>query len=56
MIYDYYEAAKNRHGKDGRMDFVPIRAGTENIPDWGTAGRLDDPAWNGYRDYPRRAF
>ena len=55
-IIDNFEAAKYPYGKDGQIDFVPVRGGTVNIPDWSAAGTLDDPAWNGYRDYPRRGF
>ena len=56
-MYDYYESAQNRLGADGQMDFVP--ATTVNgvkLPDLSGAGNLDDPAWNAFRDHPRKAF
>jgi hypothetical protein len=64
-IYDYYESAINRWGKDGQMDSVPIRTGAaatfdgqtaDWLPDFGAGGSLDDPAWTGYKDYPRKAM
>jgi len=53
-LYDYYEAAKRLYGDDGQMDFVPTLDPVSDLPKWSAAGNLDDPAWNGFRDFPRK--
>jgi|GEM_PF-918079 len=42
-IYDYGETGRDRYGKDGKIDYA-------------TDPNRDDPAWNGFQDYPRRPW
>jgi len=54
-MYDYYEAAVQSYGKNGQMDFVPVKT-TNGVkgPDVAQAG--DDPAWTSFKDLPREAL